>query len=218
VFFVEQYRESIEDIALELPAGMIDAGEEPKDAARRELEEETGIKVEVQICATGESPYTKVTSAYNAGSAPTMAMLDPTDVVSLAKEYALDNIVKVHDYIPRSEIVDRMHRSSIMLVLTTPIGQYGTHGMMGTKFYEILGVEKPCLCLNSDEECLADAIENTHAGLAATKVEDVKAFILDKYQEWKENGYTHQAVIDKEQYTRQHEAKQFEQLFLQCIK
>jgi hypothetical protein len=89
---------------------------------------------------------------------------------------------------------------------------------MGTKFYEILGVEKPCLCLNSDEECLADAIENTHAGLAATKVEDVKAFILDKYQEWKENGYTHQAVIDKEQYTRQHEAKQFEQLFLQCIK
>lgn len=137
---------------------------------------------------------------------------------TLAKEYALDNIVKVHDYIPRSEIVDRMHRSSIMLVLTTPIGQYGTHGMMGTKFYEILGVEKPCLCLNSDEECLADAIENTHAGLAATKVEDVKAFILDKYQEWKENGYTHQAVIDKEQYTRQHEAKQFEQLFLQCIK
>ena len=54
------------------------------------FEEETGIKVEVQICATGESPYTKVTSAYNAGSAPTMAMLDPTDVVSLAKEYALD--------------------------------------------------------------------------------------------------------------------------------
>lgn len=54
------------------------------------FEEETGIKVEVQICATGESPYTKVTSAYNAGSAPTMAMLDPTDVVSLAEEYALD--------------------------------------------------------------------------------------------------------------------------------
>ena len=37
-------------------------------------------------------------------------------------------------------------------------------------------------------------------------------------QTLKENGYTHQAVIDKEQYTRQHEAKQFEQLFLQCIK
>ena len=54
------------------------------------FEDETGIKVEIQICATGESPYTKVTSAYNSGSAPTMAMLDPTDVVSLAKEYAVD--------------------------------------------------------------------------------------------------------------------------------
>ncbi len=54
------------------------------------FEDETGIKVEIQICATGESPYTKVTSAYNSGSAPTMAMLDPTDVVSLAEEYAID--------------------------------------------------------------------------------------------------------------------------------
>jgi hypothetical protein len=105
-----------------------------------------------------------------------------------------------------------------MLVLTTPIKQYGTHGMMGTKFYEILGVEKPCLCLNSDEECLAEAIKNTHAGLAATHVEDVKAFILEKYQEWKAKGYTHQLVINKEQFTRQHEAEQFEQVFLQCIK
>jgi glycosyltransferase involved in cell wall biosynthesis len=140
------------------------------------------------------------------------------DFAKLAKEYTLDNVVRVHNYIPRSEIVDRMHHSSIMLVLTTPIKQYGTHGMMGTKFYEILGVEKPCLCLNSDEECLAEAIKNTHAGLAATHVEDVKAFILEKYQEWKANGYTHQLVINKEQFTRQHEAEQFEQVFLQCIK
>lgn len=44
VFFIEQYRETIENVALELPAGMIEEGEEPKEAARRELEEETGIK------------------------------------------------------------------------------------------------------------------------------------------------------------------------------
>lgn len=54
------------------------------------FEAETGISIEVQICATGESPYTKVTSAYNSGTAPTMSMLDITDVVTLAKEYALD--------------------------------------------------------------------------------------------------------------------------------
>ncbi len=54
------------------------------------FEEETGIKVDIMACGTGEVPYTKITSAYNSGTAPTMAMLDTTDVVALAEEYALD--------------------------------------------------------------------------------------------------------------------------------
>ena len=41
------------------------------------FEAETGIKVEILACGTGESPYTKITSAYNSGTAPTMAMLLP---------------------------------------------------------------------------------------------------------------------------------------------
>ncbi len=51
--------------------------------------EDTGIELEIMACGAGESPYTKITSAYNSGSAPTMAMLDTTDIVSLAQEYAL---------------------------------------------------------------------------------------------------------------------------------
>ena len=88
---------------------------------------------------------------------------------------------------------------------------------MGTKFYEILGIEKPCLCLLSDEECLADAIEKTNAGLAVKNVDEVKAFVLEKYQEWQKKGYTRQAVVNKEQFTRQQAAKEFEKLFLECI-
>lgn len=41
-----------------------------------EFTDETGIDVEVLACGTGEVPYTKVTSAYNSGNAPTMSMLD----------------------------------------------------------------------------------------------------------------------------------------------
>lgn len=55
-----------------------------------QFEEETGVKVDILACGTGEVPYTKITGAYNSGAAPTMAMLDTTDVIALAKEYAMD--------------------------------------------------------------------------------------------------------------------------------
>lgn len=42
VILVRQYRKPIEQFLLEVPAGGIVAGEDPKEAARRELSEETG--------------------------------------------------------------------------------------------------------------------------------------------------------------------------------
>jgi raffinose/stachyose/melibiose transport system substrate-binding protein len=53
-------------------------------------EAEKGTHVEIVACGAGEVPYTKITTMYNSGNAPTMAMLDTTDIVALAKEYALD--------------------------------------------------------------------------------------------------------------------------------
>lgn len=46
VIFETQLRESIGKVSLELPAGRVDCGEEPIHAAKRELEEETGLIAE----------------------------------------------------------------------------------------------------------------------------------------------------------------------------
>lgn len=44
VYLVEQYRKPIESVILEIPAGHIEQGETPEQAAIRELKEETGME------------------------------------------------------------------------------------------------------------------------------------------------------------------------------
>lgn len=115
-----------------------------------------------------------------------------------------------YNTIPITAVGDELRRSSMALVLTNPAAK----GMMTTKFFEALGCEKPILCIPSDEGCLAQTIRDTNAGLASSDLDEIKAFILDKYHEWQHNGYTHQAVVNKEQFSRRHQAEQFEQLLL----
>ncbi len=55
-----------------------------------EFEDRSGVHVEVMPVTDGDSPYTKVVSMYNSGSAPTLSILDTTDVIALAEEKAED--------------------------------------------------------------------------------------------------------------------------------
>ncbi|MGE0043969.1 MAG: NUDIX hydrolase [Vicinamibacterales bacterium] len=50
VLMVRQYRPVVEDYTLELPSGLVDAGETPEACARRELVEETGHDADVLTC------------------------------------------------------------------------------------------------------------------------------------------------------------------------
>jgi ADP-ribose pyrophosphatase len=50
VVMIEQYRHGSEDVTLEIPGGMVDAGESPAGAAARELLEETGYAAGEIVC------------------------------------------------------------------------------------------------------------------------------------------------------------------------
>jgi hypothetical protein len=86
---------------------------------------------------------------------------------------------------------------------------------MTTKVFEYMAVEKPVLCVRSDEGCLAETICETQSGIAACTVEQVECFILEKYAEWQQNGYTHQTVGRQkvQQFSRKEQAGQFIRIF-----
>lgn len=131
---------------------------------------------------------------------------------ALVADYGIQEVCRIEGYIPRTALLPLLHESSILLVLTCQSTPEGAHGIMGTKFYEALGVEKPVLCVRSDEECLAQVINETKAGLAGTNADEVAAFILAKYREWKQKGFTRQTVVQQERFTRAYQSKQLEDL------
>lgn len=136
----------------------------------------------------------------------------------MATDYGVEHLMNYHAYVPLEHVPEILRQASILLVLSNKATTSGAHGIMTTKFFEALGVEKPVLCVRSDEECLANVINQTNAGLAATNVEEIQTFICEKYHEWQQNGFTRQAVINKEQFSREKQAQQFEQLFIHTLK
>ena len=100
-----------------------------------------------------------------------------------------------------------------MLVLTNT----RTHGMLTTKFYEALGCDKPILCVPSDKGSLAELIAYTNAGIATDDVEHIKQFITERYHEWQQNGFTRQATQHREEFTREAQCEQMEQIIQKTL-
>lgn len=108
---------------------------------------------------------------------------------------------------------EAIRQSSVMVVLTDT----HTHGMLTTKFYEALGCEKPILCVPSDEGELAQMIAYTHAGIATNDTEKIQAFIEEQYKVWKSQGHTRQQTLHREQFSRETQCEQFEQILKTVI-
>ncbi|MBO4362021.1 MAG: glycosyltransferase [Paludibacteraceae bacterium] len=140
-------------------------------------------------------------------------------IQQLAQQYGVEQLMDYRGYVPTQDVPDILRSASVLLVLCNTAATSGAHGIMTTKFFEALGVEKPVLCVRSDEECLAAVIRDTNAGVAATTAEQVKAFITEKYREWQQNGYTRQAVNEQQRqlFTRQYQAAQFERILMSLI-
>lgn len=92
ILFVEQYRYPIEEVLLEIPAGKVDPGEDADTCARRELEEEAGVRGDLSYLG-----FTWTTPGFC------------NEKIHL---YLATNLVKTHQHLDEGEFLD---------VLTIPV-------------------------------------------------------------------------------------------------
>lgn len=97
ILMVRQYRIAIQKESLELPAGGINPGEDPKTCAMRELEEETGYRVEaaehlIDVFTSVGFCNEKIYLYYAAHLIPSKQNLDEDEFVNVER-YTLEEII-----------------------------------------------------------------------------------------------------------------------------
>lgn len=97
IVMTRQYRHPVADYLLEIPAGTNNAGEPPLDCARRELEEETGMRADEMVLLNRihilPSYTDEVIHVYLArGLRPAHQRLDPDEVLTV-EYHSLDALI-----------------------------------------------------------------------------------------------------------------------------
>lgn len=115
IILVRQYRNALDKQTLEIPAGKLDAGENPYDAAVRELREETGctaakITAILSINPTVAFCNEQIDIYLATGLKPGKQDLDDDEFLNV-EEYTLEEILNMID---RGEIMDSKTVSAVL--------------------------------------------------------------------------------------------------------
>ncbi|MEN8187932.1 MAG: hypothetical protein ABFR05_12455, partial [Bacteroidota bacterium] len=137
------------------------------------------------------------------------------------KVYAeIKEFIHFFDYVDTSKVPQLLNESAVLLLLSNLFKPDGPKGLISTtKYFEYLAVERPILCVRSDEDLLEASIKEANAGISARTLDEAYNFLFIKWNEWKEKGFT-TVNINREytkQFSRKIQAKQFVDLFDQLL-
>lgn len=153
-------------------------------------------------------------SIINEGLVDLIWYVDPYSqemLMPLIRSYGLEKINKFERMVPRKEMARIISSADILLQLSNKETTKGPHGMVSTKIFEALAVEKPVLLVRSDETVMEHIIESHGLGCAGHNKSEVVRFIKERYDEWKANGYTKVEIPqgDKMKFSRKNQTGQF---------
>ncbi|MEZ4222167.1 MAG: NUDIX hydrolase [Polyangiaceae bacterium] len=117
VVIVEQYRHALGGVSRELPAGVIDPGESPLQAAQRELKEETGYSATdwrvLQVVRT--EPVRHTNSAHFFFAADARRTQEPTPMEDETIQVRLLDVGELLRWVDDGRIVHGVHVGAILL-------------------------------------------------------------------------------------------------------
>ena len=115
-----------------LPGGGLDHGEDPRDAAIREVEEETGYKVELRRLLTVESFRQMVERPDGPVDHQTIAVLYTAEVVGGELRHEVDGSTDIAAWVPLTDVDGLVRGGLVDLGLVVaghlPAGEDGTVG------------------------------------------------------------------------------------------
>jgi len=128
-----------------------------------------------------------------------------------AKKHGVLDFIDCFEYVSSVDVPKILDDASILLLLL----QGRNTGIMTTKFFEYLGVGRPVLCVWTDDGEIMEIMNHSNAGLAAKTEEEIEQFVIMKYDEWMDTGYTNLSIEWDfiKQFSRKVQAKQFVDLF-----
>lgn len=117
--------------------------------------------------------------------------------------------------VPFEEVSNLLAQASVILLLNNREEPSGPHGIVSTKIFEAMAMQKPILSIPGDS-AISDAIlKRGNAGCCASSTDGVKQFLKACYRSWQKNGYTCTADADRDFiqcFTRENIARAFARL------
>lgn len=117
-----------------------------------------------------------------------------------------------HSMIPFNEVPATLSEASIILLLSNPETKDGPHGIVSTKIFEAMAMQKPILSIPGDGAISDELVKRAKCGEIGSTIERITQFISYLYQMRKKIGYTTTMDSDShfvEQFTRHESAFSF---------